>query len=59
MTGTNYKRQTPSAQPTALPASDWDFASIAKLAKALRSRGISASELLDRTIARMEALFDI
>jgi amidase len=56
MTGTNYKRQTPSAQPTALPASDWDFASIAKLAKALRSKGISASELLDRTIARIEAL---
>lgn len=38
------------------PASDWDFASIAELTKALRSRKLSASELLQHTIARIEAL---
>jgi amidase len=37
-------------------ASAWDFASIAELAKALRSRKVSALELLDHTIARIEAL---
>jgi len=41
---------------TGPPASPWDFASIAELAKALRSRKVSASELLDHTIARIEAL---
>jgi amidase len=38
------------------PVSDWDFASIAELTKALRSRKLSASELLEQTIARIEAL---
>ena len=38
------------------PVSDWDFASIAELAKALRSRKLSASELLEQTIARIEVL---
>jgi amidase len=41
---------------TAPPVSEWDFASVAELAGALRSRRLSASELLDHTIARMEAL---
>jgi amidase len=36
--------------------SDWDFCSIAELSEALRSRKISASELLARVIARIEAL---
>jgi amidase len=38
------------------PASDWDFASIEGLTEALRSRKLSASELLEHTIARVEAL---
>jgi len=41
---------------TAPAASPWDFASIAELAKALRSRKVSALELLDHTIARIETL---
>jgi amidase len=36
--------------------SELDFCSIAELTKALRSRRISASELLERVIARIEAL---
>ena len=43
-------------EKAASPPSPWDFASIAELAKALRSRKVSASELLDHTIARIEAL---
>src|SRR5262249_31112911 len=43
-------------EKAASPPSPWDFASIAELAKALRSRKVSASELLDHTIARVEAL---
>jgi amidase len=37
-------------------ASEWDFCSIAELAKALQSRKISASVLLDHVIARIDAL---
>ena len=35
-------------------ASHWDFASSAELARALRSRKLSAAELLEQTIARIE-----
>ena len=38
------------------PASAWDYCSIGELSDALRSRKISASELLEHTIARIEAL---
>ena len=38
------------------PASAWDYCSIAELSGALRSRKISASELLEHTIAHIEAL---
>jgi amidase len=38
------------------PASEWGYASIGKLSDALWSRKISASELLEHTIARIEAL---
>jgi amidase len=38
------------------PASEWDYSSIGKLSDALWSRKISASELLEHTIARIEAL---
>ena len=34
-------------------ASDWDFAAIAKLARALRSRKLFKAELLEQTIARI------
>jgi amidase len=37
-------------------ASDWDFSSIAELTRALRSRTMSASELLAHVIARIESL---
>src|SRR6516164_3628807 len=37
-------------------ASDWDVSLIAELATALRSRKISASELLEQIIPRIEAL---
>jgi amidase len=54
--GNNEKPETLSAHPTAPSASDWDFCPIAELTKALRSRKISASELLEHVIARIEAL---
>jgi len=38
------------------PASEWDYCSVGKLSAGLRSRKISASELLDHTIARIETL---
>lgn len=42
---------------TAAPsASEWDFCSIADLTKALQSRRMSAFELLEHVIARIEAL---
>ena len=41
---------------TGPPSSDWDFASITELTKALRSQKISALELLAHTIARIEVL---
>src|SRR5215831_18446699 len=41
---------------TAHSASEWDYCSIGKLSAALRTRKISASELLNHTIARIEAL---
>jgi amidase len=44
--------------PAALsgPTSEWDFCSIAQLSDALMARKLSASELLEHTIARIEAL---
>src|SRR5262249_31570736 len=57
MTGANDTNpQTPGAHPAAPPASDWDFGSIAQLTDALRSRLISASELLEHVIARIEVV---
>jgi hypothetical protein len=40
----------------AAPASEWDYASIGEISAGLQSRKISASELLDHTFARIEAL---
>src|SRR5262245_9886998 len=48
-----HSKEEPAA---ASPASEWDFGSIAALSEALRSRKMSASELVDHTIARIEAL---
>jgi amidase len=46
-----------SAQKThSIPASEWDYASIKQLTEALKTRRISASELVMHTIARIEAL---
>jgi amidase len=40
----------------AAPSSEWDYASIGEISQALQSRKLSASELLQHTIARIEAL---
>ena len=45
---------TEKADPVS--ASEWDYSTIKELSAALVSRRISASELLDHTIARIEAL---
>jgi amidase len=45
---------TPTPDPA--PTSEWDFRSIGELAAALQIRKICATELLDHTIARIEAL---
>jgi len=39
-----------------IPASEWDYRSIKELSEALQARKISALELADHTIARIEAL---
>jgi amidase len=39
-----------------MPATDWAYSTIEELRAALQARRISASELLERTIARIEAL---
>jgi len=48
--------ERPEERGVRTPTSDWDFCSIASLSKALRSRQISPSELLQHVIARIEAL---
>jgi amidase len=45
-----------AAKPARVSASEWDCSSVKELAAALDSRRISASELLEHTIARIEAL---
>jgi amidase len=52
------KSQGPGEQGkyTCAPTSEWDFCSIASVSSALRSRRISALELLEHVIARIEAL---
>jgi hypothetical protein len=50
------KPETVSGHPKTPSAPDWDFRSIAELTKALRSRSLSASGLLELVIARIEAL---
>ena len=42
--------------PGSIPASEWDYRSIKELAEALQRRKISASELVEHVIARIEAL---
>src|SRR5215831_1308699 len=39
-----------------IPASEWDYRTVKELTEALRGRRISASELVNHTIARIEAL---
>jgi amidase len=45
-----------SESAAAAPSSEWDYASIGEISQALQSRKLSASELLQHTIARIEAL---
>jgi amidase len=50
------RQEAGTAPSTVAPASDWDFCSIAELREALQSRRMSAAELLEHVIARIEAL---
>jgi amidase len=43
-------------QAAPFPASDWDYSSASTLVSALRAKKVSALELADRAIARIEAL---
>jgi amidase len=46
-----------STQPAeSIPTSEWDYSTIVELNEALQGRKISATELVDHTIARIEAL---
>jgi Amidase len=45
-----------SPKADSIPASEWDYSSINQLTEALQARKVSASELLEHTIARIEAL---
>jgi amidase len=54
---------TPATMPAALaqkahsiPASEWDYRTIKELTEALQARQTSASELVEHTVARIEAL---
>jgi amidase len=48
--------EAPKAEVAAFPqTSEWDYRTVRQLTAALRARTISASELLDLTIARIEA----
>ena len=49
-------QEAETTHSTAPPACDWDFCSIVELTEALQSRRMSASELLEHIIARIEAL---
>src|SRR6516164_665041 len=54
--GRDENKEASDAHPVAPPASDCDFCSIADLVKMLRSRKISAAELLEHVIARVEVV---
>ena len=45
-----------AAADNSIPVSEWDYCTIGELVSALRRRTISASELIEHTIARIEAL---
>jgi amidase len=45
-----------AATHASIPVSEWDFCTIGELASALQRRTISSSELVEHTIARIEAL---
>src|SRR5262249_28156952 len=51
-----WPRRALSAQTGALAASEWDYRTTKELVAALQARKISASELTDRVIARIEAV---
>ena len=46
----------PKEKAGAIPASEWDYGTIGQLSEALRTRKISASELLEHTISRIETV---
>jgi amidase len=50
------EREVSKKKADLMPASEWDYGTISQLSKALRARKISASELLEDTIARIETV---
>ena len=53
---TNQAQRDISQKPDSLPASEWDYRMIKGFVDASHARQISVSELLEHTIARIEAL---
>jgi amidase len=53
---TNQAQRDISQKPDFIPASEWGCPTIKELVEALQARKISASELLEHTVARIEAL---
>src|SRR5215831_18182534 len=47
---------TATTMRDSIPVSEWDYRTIKELTDALQARNVSASELLEHTIARIEAL---
>jgi len=53
---TNQAQRDISKKPDSLPASEWDYRTIKEFVEASPARQISASDLLEHVIARIEAL---
>jgi Asp-tRNA(Asn)/Glu-tRNA(Gln) amidotransferase A subunit family amidase len=53
---TNQARRDISQKPDSIPPSEWGYHTIKELVEALQAPRISASELLEHTVARSEAL---
>jgi amidase len=49
-------RMASAQKADSIPASEWDYRTIKELSEVLQARKVSASELVEHTIARIEAL---
>ena len=52
----NQSRRDFAQQTALIPASEWDYRTTKELVEALQSRKVSAVELTDHVIARIEAV---